>query len=194
MNKGLIVTLGILGAFALLFVVLIGGYFGFTNQANQFENGIKAQYDDNQNVYDNGWKKVVEIAQVPTQQVKDLKDVYLKAISGTYGANGSTAMFQAMRERDINIDQSTYKKVQQVIEEFHNKFEERQTEMVSRTQQYTNYITATTSGRLWNNFCGYPHIDMNKYAKLVTSDQTDETFKTKKAGQLDVFGNKTKKE
>ena len=188
MSKLLIVTLGTLGAVALLAVVLISGYFSFSNQCAQFEIDIKAQYAENQNVYDNGWKKVVEIAQVPTQQVAALKDVFLGAISGRYGANGSQAMFQMMKEADINIDQSTYKKVQQVIEEFHNTFQQRQSEMVNRARIYQSYIHASTSGRLWNSFLGYPKIDMDKYTTLVTSDQTQQVFTDKKSGPLDVFG------
>jgi hypothetical protein len=193
MGKGLIVTFGILGALALLAVFFISGYFGFSNQCNQYENNIKAQYSENQNVYDNGWKKVVEIAQVPQQQMAAMKDLYMGMISGRYGQDGSKAMFQMMKEANPNVDQSTYTKVQQTIEEFHNKFEQRQSEMVERTRQYQNYITASTEGRLWNSFLRYPKIDMVKYTTVVTSDQTQQTFTDKKAGPLDVFGTGAKK-
>lgn len=192
MTKGLIITLGILGSFVLVLALFGFGYLGFTNDANQAELGIKAQYEENQNVYDNGWKKIQEVAQVPTQQVAAMKDVYMSAIQGRFGANGSQAMFQAFKEAEINIDQSTFKKVQQVIEEFRNKFEQRQTEMISRKQSYLTMLQATTSGRIYNTIGGYPRIDLDKYAKIITSDQTDTTFREKKADSLDVFGNKKK--
>jgi hypothetical protein len=47
-------------------VILVGvlfavGYVSFSNQANLFEVSIRNKYENNQNVYDNGFKKVSEI-------------------------------------------------------------------------------------------------------------------------------------
>lgn len=188
MNKLMIVAAGIFGAMALLGLMLIFGYIDFTNTANRFENGIKAQYSENQNVYDNGWKKVTEVAQVPQAQVAALKDVYMGAISGTFGANGSQALLQAFQVHQINIDQQTYVRIQTVIEEFRNAFQQRQSEMVSRTQAYENFLTATTSGRFYNMLGNYPHIDMEKYTKLVTSQKTEDVFKSKQDEALTIPG------
>lgn len=188
MTKFLIIAGGILGSIAVLGLILLFGYIEFTNTANRLENGIKAQYSENQNVYDNGWKKVTEVAQVPQAQVAALKEVYMGAISGTFGPNGSQALLQAFQVHQINIDQQTYVRIQQVIEEFRNTFQQRQSEMVSRTQNYENYLTATTSGRFFNMLAHYPHIDMEKYTKLVTSQKTEDVFKSKKDEALTIPG------
>jgi len=188
--KILMIVGGVFAAIALVAVMLVFGFLGFQNEANRFENDIKAQYAENQNVYDNGFKKVMEVASVPTAQVAAMKDVYMGAISGTFGPNGSQAMFQAFTAHQINIDQSTFLKVQTVIEEFRNKFEQRQSEMVDRTRSYENFRTTSTSSRIYNSLAGYPKIDMEKYGKLVTSAQTQDAFTTKQAAPLQVFPTK----
>jgi hypothetical protein len=188
MKSGLIIGLVFAAILGFLVVSLGLGYLSFTNTANSLENGIETQYKENQNIYSNEWKNVVEMAQVPAQQAETLGKIYLDAVKGTYGPNGSQALFQAMKERDINIDQTTYIKVQQSIETFHNKFEQAQREMNSRSQTYKNLLTATTSGRFFNMFAGYPHIDLDKYTTMVTDSKTESDFETKKSEPLDVFG------
>jgi hypothetical protein len=173
---GAVLILGILG--------FILGYYGFSSTANQFENGIVAQYSENQNNFDNGWKSVKEAAQVPTQQADQLKGMYLDVAQGLKSPG---QLVLALGQFNPNMDQATYRKVQQLIESFHNSFAERQMELVARKQQYQNYLTVSWGGRFYNQLAHYPHIDMGKY-DIVTSQRTDDTFRTKKSDELNVFG------
>lgn len=182
------VLIGISAVFvlAVLFVGFLGvGYLGFSNQANSFEVSIKAKYENNQNVYDNGFKKVVETAQVPKLQTEALKSVYDSALKSRYGTDGSKAVLQFIKEQNPNLDQSTFLKIQQTIEEFRDEFQSNQTSLISQRQEYERFLKATTSGRLYNSFAGYPKIDLSKY-DIVTSDQTQKAFDTKKADPLDL--------
>lgn len=178
-----------IGGMALVSVILIMsifmalGYIGFGNDANRFENQIKAKYTDNQNVYDNGWKKVKEMAQVPDMQVAGLKTLYEGTMRGRYGADGSKAMLQFIKEQNPTLDQATYIKIQVAVEDFHNDFQSNQTQLISIKQSYENYLTATTSGRFYNMIGHYPRIDMSKY-DIVTSDKTQQDFDKKKADEL----------
>jgi hypothetical protein len=173
----------ILGVVILLGVFLGLGYVGFSNDTNRFENQVKAKYTDNQNVYDNGWKKVKEMAQVPDMQVAGLKAIYDGVMKGRYGANGSQALLQMIKEDNPKLDQQTYIKIQIAVEDFHNEFQANQTQLISVKQSYENYLTATTSGRFYNTFGKYPHIDLAKF-DIVTSDKTQKDFDTKKADEL----------
>lgn len=177
------VLAGVFGILILLGVVLGSGYVGFTNGANQFENQIKAQYDNNRNIYDNGWKKVRETAQVPDMYADKVKEVFTAAIQGRYGTEGAKNTFLAIREVNPNIDASLYRQIQQTVEEFHNEFAQNQTRLVAIRQEYQNYITATTSGRFYNTMAGYPRIDLSKY-DIVTSEKTEHDFETKRAPEL----------
>lgn len=179
MTKALTVVLGVVGLFVVSTLLLVFGYIGFSNDANKFEVDIKAKYADNKNVYDNGWKKVTEVAQVPALQVDALKELYSATMTGRYGANGSKAFLQFIKEQNPNLDQSTFVKIQQDIESFRNEFQSNQTALVSRKQSYETFLTATTSGRFYNMVGSYPHIDLTKF-DIVTSDKTEKTFDTKR--------------
>jgi len=169
-----IVTVGVI---ALLVIVFLSGMWGHVRTCNEFENGLQAQYDENRNRYDNGYKKVLEIAQVPAIQAKTIKDLYAQLIMGRGGSDTDKALFRAIQEQNPNFDQSTYIKVQQTIEAFRNEFAQRQTEMIARKQSYTNYLTTTLSGMIFNIVMHYPHVDMAKF-DIVTSGRTEDAFKT----------------
>ena len=180
MSKFSAVSLAVLGVVAFVIFTLLFGYIGFSNTANAFEVDIKAKYADNKNVYDNGWKKVKEVAQVPDLQTEALQKVYTAALQSRYGADGSKALLQFITEQNPNLDQSTFLKIQQDIEAFRIEFQSNQTQLVSRKQAYERFLTATTSGRFYNLLGEYPHIDLTKF-DIVTSEQTEQDFATKKS-------------
>lgn len=168
-------------AFAIFSLGL--GYIGFSNDANAFEVDIKAKYADNKNVYDNGWKKVKEVAQVPDMQVEALQKVYATALQSRYGTGGSAALFQFIREQNPDLNQTTFLKIQQDIEAFRMEFQANQTNLVSRRQAYERFLTASTSGRFYNMLGGYPHINLAMF-DIVTSEKTEADFAAKKAEPL----------
>jgi len=184
MKTGSIIGLGIL---ALIFVVgasLVFGYIGFGNTANGYENQLTAQLEQNKNVYDNGWKKVREIAQVPDMYADKVKEVFVASIQGRYGDGGAKATFLALKEANPQIDASLYAKVQLVVEQFHDRFEDSQKRLISIKQEYQNFLTATTSGRFYNSlFGGYPKLDLSKF-EIVTSNKTETDFNNHKSDEL----------
>lgn len=183
MSKLAIVALIGLGLTVFTIAGLGVGYLGFSNTANQFEVDIKAKYTNNRNAYDNGWKKVKEVAQVPDLQVEALQKVFQTALESRYGKDGSKALFQFLVEQNPNLDQQTFLKIQQDVEAFRTEFASNQTELVSRKQAYEQFLTATTTGRFYNLLGGYPKIDLTLY-DIVTSDKTEQDFRTKKAEPL----------
>jgi hypothetical protein len=192
MKKGTIIVLSIVGVFVLFGVMLVGGYISFSNDANHFEVDIPAQYQQMKNVYDNGWKQVMETAQVPENYRDDMQKVWQGALTGRYGANGSQATLQFIKESNPQIDASLYRKVQEQIESFHSTFEASQTKLISEKQSYGLMLKATTSGRFYNTIGSYPHIQCgvpdgaeDKYA-ILTSDKTQQDFNTHKADALNL--------
>lgn len=186
----------IAGAITLFLVILLGGYalgyIGYRNAANQDEQDIVAQYEQAQNVYDNGWKQVVEVAQVPAMQADNYKKVYDDVMKGRYGANGSQAMLQFIKEQNPTLSDDIYAKVQRTIETFHGNFTAAQQDLIAKKQAYRILITSTTEGLVYNWIGNYPHIKVgipvgtqDDYA-IVTSDKTQNDFKTKKAAPLDL--------
>ncbi len=188
------------GAVASLLLIFVGGFFmgyvGWSNDANGFEADIPAQYTQMKNAYDNGWKSVVEIAQVPTMQQAAYKDVYDGVMKGRYGADGSKAMLQFIKEQNPTLDPALYTKIQQKVEIFHNEFEAAQTNIIARKQAYQRFLTATTSGRLYNFIGHYPRIRCGVPAgqpddyQIVTSDKTETDFQNHKSEPLNLLKNK----
>ena len=171
------------GVVVVLGLVVVFGYFGFSNTANQYEIGIKAQYKDNQNVYDNGWKEVKEKAQVPEMYTEDLKKVYDGVMKGRYGEKGSQALLQFIQEQNPQLSPELYRQIQQSIETFRKRFTQSQTELVARRQAYETFIYATFTGRIFNTIGGYPRIDLLKF-DIVTSEETERVFENKKADEI----------
>lgn len=191
-------TFGLVAAaLALILVLVVGGlffgYMGWSNDARTFEADIPAQYTQMQNAYDNGWKKVVETAQVPAMQQAAYKDVYDGVMKGRYGANGSQAMLQFIKEQNPTLDPALYTKIQQTIETFHNEFQASQTQIIAYKQSYSKLITATTEGRIYNMIGGYPHIRCGVPAgsaddyQIVTSDKTQTDFQNHKSEPLNLL-------
>ncbi len=178
-------ALATLGVAGVLLVMVVVGFFSFQNTANDFEIGIKAQYSQNQNNYDNGWKEVMEKAQVPSMYAKKLEELYRTAMTARYGTDGSKALFQFLHEQNPTLDASIFRQIQQSIESFRKGFEAEQKSLVAKKQAYERYLRATYAGRFYNTMGGYPKIDLAVY-DIVTSEKTQEDFKTKKSEPLRI--------
>ena len=191
MKTGLVIAGAIFGLFLLFAVGGVMGYISWSNDALAYEADIPAQYSEMKNVYDNGWKDVMEEAQVPQNMADDMKSVWQAALTGRYGANGSQAVLQFIKEQNPQLDPAIYRKVQERIEAFHATFAGAQTSIIAKKQSYQKYLFATTSGRFYNMVGNYPHIHCgvpagaDDYA-ILTSDKTETDFKRHKADALDL--------
>ena len=178
---------GIIALSLFVAVLIFGGSFagcvlGFRSDCIHQENGIVAQYDQDRNNYDNMWKKFREMSQVNAQYADDMKKVFDSAIQGRYGADGSKAMFQFIKEHNPQLDSATYVKLQAAIEAGRNSFEADQKQLLDRKREYKDLL-GSTRALAANIFLGFPRIDMNKY-DIVTSGRTEKAFEDKKDDEI----------
>lgn len=179
MLKGLIVGGALLGIAAIGF----GIYSSYYNSANKMENGITAQYEQNQNILTRLSNSVMEQAQVPEMARKNLESVIKAAMEGRYGDSGSKAYVQAITEAyPGTIDPSLYTRLQDTIEAGRTDFAKEQEKLIDKVRIYKTEL-GTLMGGVMYSMAGYPKINLDEY-KIVISDYTADAFKTKRDNGL----------
>jgi hypothetical protein len=173
----------------IVFFVLTG--LGFASCAVSVHNtcvtqeaGIQAQYDQDQNNYDNFIKTVKESAQIPEMYTDDLVKVAKAAIGSRYGADGSKALFQFIKEHNPNVDSAIYTKIQQQIESGHLNFEQNQKMLLDKKRVYQTTL-GTWPNSMFAGAMGFPKIDLSKFG-IVTSEETAKAFATGKAPPMQL--------
>lgn len=181
----------------LLLVGTAMGWMGFSNDANGFEVDIPAQYSQMKNIYDNGYKEVLETAQVEQNYYDNFQKLWQGMLQGRYGANGSQAAFQFIKEANPNMSPDLAKKVMEKIETFHSNFSAAQTQMIAKKQAYGRFLKTSTDSRVYNALGGvfgasYPRIKCgapdgsNDDYQILTSDKTETDFANHKADVLQI--------
>lgn len=170
----------ILGAIFCAVILIVGAaYLTYANQGARFEARIDAQRLQNENLLAQHEQKVLEAAQVPAMQTEDLKSMYRDVMQGRYGAEGSKALFQMLREDNPKLDQTTYIKLQQIIEAGRNDFANGQKNLLDVCRAYKTNLKAPWSG-FWLGVAGYPQIDLDKQCAIVSTNRAGAAFETGK--------------
>lgn len=176
MSKGLIATLGVVGIFVVLGIFVMGAYVGNANYGNEAEKGLTAKLDDNKNILSNYYNKVTEIVQVADAYKDGLKEVVTADIQGRYGTEGSKATMQWLHEHNVQLDQTLYVKLEQVIEAGRTEFRNSQTELLDKKRAYETNLGYIWKG-FWLHLAGYPKINLADI-KIVISDKTNTVYRT----------------
>lgn len=175
------VLIGVIIAIAIVLCLAVPAIFGYVsayNLGNRTENQLTAMLENNENIYANGTQKVIEIAQVPSMYAEQVSKVTREAIQGRYGQDGSKAVFQFLQEQNPQLDPDMFAKIQVVIEEFRNKFELAQRDMIDVKRMYNTQLGSLWTG-FWLGVAGYPKVDMKKF-EIVTTERARQTFDTKR--------------
>jgi len=176
MKTAMISLAAVLGIFVLVAVFCVGSYINAYNYGNSTEAQIKAEYSNMENILGQYSLKVAEAAQVPAAYRDDLKTVVSAAMTGRYGQDGSKAVFQFIKEQNVQVDSSVYKQLQQTIEGGRNQFENSQTKFIDVKRVYETNLGSFWTGT-WLKVAGYPKINLAEF-KLISSEHAQDTFKT----------------
>lgn len=180
MSAGVIVAI-VFGIIFTLIAVVVGigvmAYVGAANKGNQMENQIDNLRQLSASNLSNLAMSIQEQAQVPEMATDHLKQIIEAQMSGRYGADGSKAVFQFLKEQNLQVDQRMYLNIQATMSGGRKEFEITQNRLMSTCRAYKNEIGNVWSG-FWMRLAGYPKVNLAVVCRAVTDTKTDAAFES----------------
>ncbi len=188
-------VLKFVGIGAVLFAVifLISSYFSIQNTAVNKQENVRAHEKSYNQEFDNMFKKIAQIAQIPDHALQGAKDafkeIYTPLIEGRYKDGRNDGLMRWVQESNPQFDTKDYYNLYQqlanTIEASRDKLTNKGNEWIAVVQDYNRYIRAEP--RSW-------FLSENKFpkeeAKIITSSKTEEAVKTGKDDDIDLFNKK----
>lgn len=174
--------------FGLVFFMFAGifglGVLGFYNQEVTLRTQYEAKIDANKADFDNVWKTISQVAQVPAKYKEDFEGVFTSYMQARQGGNtGDGKLLAFLTEAVPQFDgQQLYAKVQTVVESKRESWTFRQKELRDIKREH-DQLLRTFPGVIYNAFLGRGELDV----VLVTSSRTDEAFTSGKDEDVNLF-------
>jgi len=182
-NSATIILVGLVSFLVAVAAVFGVSYVSAVNYGAGVEAQLKAARDNNKNILAQYEQTIMEASQVPDMYKNDFKEVLTGALQSRYGADGSKAVFQFIKEHNVNFDSALYTKIQQLVESGRKNFEQNQTKMIDIRRGYEAQLNYFWRG-MWLRIAGFPKLNLNDYQPVVT-DRVDNVFQNnKEAGPL----------
>lgn len=174
MGLGKIFAIMGLVVFALAAFFAIGA-LNFYNTSTTLIASYEAKVDANKADFDNTWKTISQVAQVPGKYKEDFQGVYEAYMAARQGGNtGEGAMLSFLTEAVPQYDaQALYSKVQNVVESKREAWTNRQKELRDIKREHDTLLR-TFPGVVYNLFLGQQELG----AVVITSTKTEKTFES----------------
>lgn len=181
MNSKWLIPLGALGVVVLIGLVLVFGVVGMYNTQATLKNTYEMKVKDNQSEFDNMWKKIQQVVQVPEAKKDALKEIFV-AHAESRTTQGSGKLMTWLQESVPNVNLDTYDKAMNIITASRDGWTMRQKELVDYARVYNQNLVTFPKNFVLNTF-GFQKID----PQIITSTRTDESFKTGKDDDVQLF-------
>lgn len=177
--------IGISVAILSFLVIGCGLAVSYSNQEAAIRNAITAKQKDNENEFDNLWKKISQNAQVDEKARETLKDVFVShAQARTTGGAKDGSLMKWVTESVPAVDLSTAKNLMNIITGSRDAWTMRQKELLDLKRQHDNLITQFPS-RIFIGWFGNPTpIEV----QIITSTRSSEAMRTGKDDDVELFG------
>jgi len=179
-------TLIIVGFISLILVsLLIFGMMAISkrNSFVRIENNIHFAYEESKNVHSNYVLRIQEMAQVPKMATKQLAEVIKASNEGRYGADGSKAVFQFLKEQNPNIPDSLYTNIQKEVTGGRLDFQSKITRVNDNKTVAYNMLDDAVGGFILKDIFGMPRKNIGYEGSkddypVIMSETSVETYKT----------------
>lgn len=182
-----IVAGSIAGIFLIISLFLLVWYMGVNNTDARLRAEIAAEQKNCEIIYDEMWKVIKEQAQVPDAFKDDFKNVWKEIVSGN--ATQAKSVFSAYVTRfNPQFTPELHSKLMTTIEHERKSFTQAERKIIDKKREHDVFRTKmpvnSSLGRMV--FGTFSEIEIH----LVTSDKTEDAFKTGKDDKLDIFERK----
>lgn len=179
-------AVAILGFLSLVLVgcLIFGGMvISKRNSFVRVENNITTSYDESKNVHSNYVLRIQEMAQVPKMATKQLAELVKASNEGRYGADGSKAVFQFLKEQNPNIPDSLFTNIQKEMVGGRLDFQSKITRVIDNKKVAYNMLDDTIGGFILKDILGMPRRNIGYDGgkddyPVIMSESSVETFKT----------------
>lgn len=173
----------------LLGFVSCSSYIGFRQNCVSFENNIAAQDREMQNV-DTEVNNSLRTQGLSAKEYGKLCiDAIKAANTGRYGADGSKAMMQWIKEQNPSIDAGIFKRIMVAAEAGYAKFAAAQRRKIDLAREYKNLIERKQQvpviGSIWAS--GFPRKPWEAFERVIVSGDTKKTWETGVKDAVDPF-------
>jgi hypothetical protein len=185
MNTKWLIALGVFGVGVLMVLILLGMGVGFHNSEVRLRNLIVNKQTDNKNQMDKMWKTISQVAQVTDDQKQALIEIYNSYTSGR--GSGGGGLMKWVQEAVPNVDQSTFRNLQNIVTAERDGFAMRQKEILDFKREHDNLID-TFPNNIFAALLNRQKINVT----IVTSSRTEGAFKSGVDDDVSLRGNQMK--
>jgi hypothetical protein len=194
MNTSAKVGISIASVFVVFIVFLISSYFGYANDAVDFEVAVEAGVEDNRQQLGQYRLSVVEATSVLGLGSDLQGDSVTKQIEARYGKGGSNAAMQWITENNhAGVSQEVMVGIQRQIQAGRTDFTAAQKRLLDICRGYKR-LQRQPYSRFWLGMSGYPSDEYNDVGgngtlcRAVTSAGAKSAFESGVEEALDLRG------
>ena len=114
MNMKWLVPLGALGVMLMIGVVLLFGVLGMYNTQATLKNTYEMKVTDNQSEFDNMWKKIQQVVQIPEAQKEAFKEIFV-SYAEARTSESSGKLMTWLQESVPNVNLDSYNNVMNIV-------------------------------------------------------------------------------
>jgi hypothetical protein len=175
----LVVTGLVVGLVCVLVVV------GYYNREQSLRNQFQAQEKANEVVFDQVWKTISQQAQVADGYKDAFRSVWAEIVKGTGGQAGQATLAVFVNRINPQFDAKLYLKLMNTVEGQRKEFANNQKKLIDLKREHDDLRTRFPSSLFVG---GKPELELH----LVTSDRTDEAFRTGRDNDTSLTGKERK--
>lgn len=181
------IFLTVLGCLFFIGLVFAGQFVSLNNDEVDLRTQVEAVQKDNKNVFDNMWKKIAQVSEVTQAERASLEKIivgYANARATGKTDNNGTALAVGnwVHEAIPNVDNTTYRNLQNIIVSSRDDFTAHQTQLIDLNRQHDLLLRKFPNNVFFQLLGTKPIVII-----VVTSGRSEKAFDSGVDDEVGVF-------